>query len=197
MNVEARGRQGKRLAEGPSQPATKDICEADRAVPVDRGEHWAEDHVFKQVPLCISKGPTDLAQWTLITSDGGCQRLGACQQGEPMADSLLSPGASPPAHNPAVQQGEREGDGNDKEFPCAWPTSDLIPFSVGSEDHQMGSLADVTGSDRPCAGEWRYHENFPPGPAPCSAGDMAGCTSGPNTSPRGSECPTTLSDWGC
>lgn len=37
-----------------------------------------------------------------------------------------------------------------KEFPCAWmsspwPTSDLISFSVGSEDHQMRYLADLDG----------------------------------------------------
>lgn len=99
--MRSQGRQGKRLAEGPSQAVTEDICEADRAVPVDRGKHWAEDHVSEQVPPCISKGPTGLAQWTLITSDRWRQRLGACRQGEPIADSLTSPGASPPACNPA------------------------------------------------------------------------------------------------
>lgn len=102
MDAEAAG--------GRTQPAShQDIWAADRAAPVDREEHGTEACVFGQVPPYPSRGYTDPAQWTLIMSDRCHRRLGARHQGDPIADSLLPLGASPPANSHAVGQGGREG----------------------------------------------------------------------------------------
>lgn len=95
----SQGRKGKQLAEGSSQPVAKDIWAADRVAPVDRGKQ----HILGQFPPCVSMGCTDPARQTFIVSDRWRRRLGARHRGEPVADSLPSPGASLPAHSQAQE----------------------------------------------------------------------------------------------
>lgn len=97
-------------AGGRTQPASyQDISAADRAAPVDRVLRGTEACVFGPVPPSFSKGYTDPAQWTLVMSDRCHRRLGACYQGDPIADSLLPFGASQPASSHAGKVGERGG----------------------------------------------------------------------------------------
>lgn len=143
------GRQGKRPAEGPSQPVTS-AKQTELSLWIG-GNTELKTTCLNRFLLAFLRDPLTLHSGHSSRGTGGTKDLVSANRGR----LLLTPsGHLELPHLLTIQRYSKERgkvwliDG--KEFPCAWmsspwPTSDLISFSVGSEDHQMRYLADLDG----------------------------------------------------